>query len=111
MAKYYGVVGFAEPVETAPGVWDYDSNIIEKYYTGDTVRYTSRNNAQAKVTDDVTINHELSILLDPYAYHNYQHIRFAVLNGTAWKVTSVTVAYPRINLSLGEVYNGPRSGD
>lgn len=111
MAKYYGIVGFAEPIETKAGVWDYDSNVIERPYAGESLRYSSRNNSQAKVVDDVIVNHEISIILDPYAYHNYQHIRFAVLNGIPWRVTSVSVSYPRINLSLGEIYNGPRSGD
>ena len=36
MAKWYGKIGYAEQVETAPGVWEEKTN--ERQYYGDVVR-------------------------------------------------------------------------
>ena len=40
MAKFYGPVGYAETVETAPGV--YVEKITERMYFGDLTRNTRR---------------------------------------------------------------------
>ena len=40
MAKWYGVIGYAETVEIRPGVWK--DQITERTYSGDLIRNTSR---------------------------------------------------------------------
>mgnify|MGYP001450408843 FL=1 len=40
MAKFYGVIGYAETTETAPGVWA--EVITERNYSGDVIRNTRR---------------------------------------------------------------------
>ena len=36
MAKFHGAIGFAETVETDPGIWE--EKIVEHSYSGDVVR-------------------------------------------------------------------------
>ena len=36
MAKFYGQVGYAESVETTPGVWE--EQIVERDYCGDLIK-------------------------------------------------------------------------
>ena len=36
MAKFYGAIGFAETVETDPGIWE--EKIVERSYSGDVIR-------------------------------------------------------------------------
>ena len=105
MSRFYGVVGFVKTQETAPGVWE--SNVIERHeYSGDIQRHITRYNDGQKVVSDVSLNNEISIVLDPYALENFQYIKFVEYLGTAWKVTSVEVQYPRRIMSIGEVYKG-----
>lgn len=104
MAKFYGMVGYAEIVRTAPGV--SEEQIIEREYTGDLVRNTSRLVTSNDVNDDVNISTEISIVSDPYAIQNYLSIRYVTFMGAKWKVTSVDVKYPRLILSVGGLYNG-----
>lgn len=104
MAKFYGMVGYAEIVKTAPGV--SEEQIIEREYTGDLVRNTSRLVTSGDVNDDVNISTEISIVSDPYAIQNYLSIRYVTFMGAKWKVTSVDVKYPRLILSVGGLYNG-----
>lgn len=103
MAKWFGKIGYAETIETKPGVWD---GIVEREYYGDLIRDTRRlQSSSDQVNDNVTINNQISIVSDPYAVHNFHKIRYAELFGTKWKVTSVDVEFPRLVLTLGEVYN------
>lgn len=103
MNKFYGTIGFVATEETSPGVWK--ANTVERGYCGDLIRNIWRNDAGSKVNSDVTVNNQVSIVCDPYALENFQFIKFVRFLGTAWKVTSVEVNYPRLLLNLGEVYS------
>lgn len=107
MAKYYGVIGYAETVETSPGVWT--EQITEREYYGDILRNNRRLQTNEKLNDDVTISNQISIVSDPYAYQNFHKIRYVSWMGTKWKVTSVDVQYPRLVLDLGGEYNGEQT--
>ena len=104
MARYYGAIGYAEPVETSPGVWD--EQIIERNYYGDIVRNIRNLQSTENLNDDVTVSNQISIVADPYAIANFHCIRYATFMGTKWKVSSVDVQSPRLLLSLGGLYNG-----
>lgn len=107
MAKYYGRIGFIHDVETRPDVWEH--TVTVKRYKGDVSRNSKRFESTDKLNDDLNINNEIRIVADPYASQNFYALRFAEFMGTFWKVTNVTVEYPRLVLTLGGVYNGPTS--
>lgn len=104
MAKWFGKIGFAEQVETAPGV--YVNKITEREYYGDVIRNARRLQTTDQVNDDINISNEISIVADPYAMNNFHSIRWVEWMGTKWKATNVDVQYPRLTLSLGGVWNG-----
>ena len=107
MAKYYGSVGFAKTVESRPGVWT--DSIIERKYSGDVIRINRRWQQQQAVNDDFTVNNQISIVADPYAFENLHLIKYVSWYGANWKVSNVEVQYPRLILSIGGVYNGPQA--
>lgn len=103
--KFYGKIGFwDETVETKPGV--FRPQIVEKEYYGDVERdnrkFQERSDYQ---NDDFRVNNKISILADLYAQQHLSSIKYVVWNNAKWKVSTVEVTYPRINLYLGGVYN------
>lgn len=104
MAKFYGKIGYANTVETKPGVCE--EQIVERSYYGDLIRNTRRLQSADQVNDDINISNEISIVADPYATNNFHTMRYAVFMGTKWKISNVDVSYPRLILTLGGVYNG-----
>ena len=104
MAKFYGKIGYANTVETKPGV--YEDQIVERSYYGDLIRNTRRLQSADQVNDDINISNEISIVADPYATNNFHTMRYAIFMGTKWKISNVEVSYPRLILTLGGVYNG-----
>ena len=104
MAKYYGKIGYAEMVETNPGVWT--EQITERSYYGDMIRNTRRLQSAEQVNDNINIANDLSIIADPYAINNFHSMRYAEFMGTKWKISNVEVQYPRLILTLGGLYNG-----
>lgn len=106
MPKFYGLVGYADTVETSPGVWV--ERTVERRYFGEATQIIKRYQPSENLNDNLNINNRISILSDPYALQNFSKIRYVVWMGTAWKVSSITVAYPRLNLEIGGVYNGLR---
>lgn len=106
MAKYYGMVGYAEVMDD-DGFGVYKPKIIERPYYGDLVRNQVQTNHGEGVNDDITIHNDISIIADAYAYQNFHRIRYVVFMGARWKVNSVQVDRPRLTLIVGGVYNGP----
>lgn len=102
--KFYGPVGFSETTEKRRGV--YVETPVEYYYSGDVLKRSLRFQDGHSVNDDLNIQHQISILADPYARKHFYKIKYVKWMGTAWKVTDVSVQYPRLVLTLGGVYNG-----
>ncbi len=101
--KYYGQIGFAVSQETTPGVWR--NVMVERPYFGDIVKnYTSPEGNE--IIDNINISNKISIVADPFAYENFQHMKYIRYMGAVWIIKSVDVQYPRLELSIGGVYNG-----
>lgn len=104
MAKFYGVIGYAEQVETSPGV--YVNKITERQYFGNLTRNTRRLESSGYLNDDINIANEISIVADPFAYDNFHAMIYVEFMGAKWKVSSVEVQHPRLILTIGGKYNG-----
>lgn len=104
MAKWYGLIGYAESVETSPGV--HVEKIVSRSYYGDLTRISRRLQPADQLNDDINIANELSIVADPYAYENFHAMRYVEFMGAKWKISNVEVQYPRLILTLGGVWNG-----
>lgn len=105
MAKFFGVIGYIDTTEVRPGVWE-EQIIAERGYYGDLIRNTRRLQSSDKVNDDINIANDISILADPFANENFHLMRYVEFMGNRWKISSVEVAYPRLILTVGGVYNG-----
>lgn len=103
MAKFYGAIGFAETVETTPGVWK--EKITPRYYYGDIKRNSRRLQSGDSTNDNINVNNEISIISDPYVNQNFHAIRYAEFMGAKWKISDVEVQYPRLILTIGGLYN------
>jgi len=106
MNRYYGSVGYGNSVQTAPGVWDDVITAISYY--GNVVRNTRQLREGASVNDDITVGNNISIIADAYASENFMNIRYIEWQGSLWTVTAVEVQAPRLILTLGGIYDGPK---
>lgn len=102
--KWYGVIGYAETVETSPGIWT--EQITERKKSGDVIRNTRMLQNAGQVNDNINVSNMISIVADPYAKQNFHSIRYITFMGTKWKVSNIDVQFPRLILTLGGVYNG-----
>ena len=105
MAKFFGKIGYVTTEETRPGI--HENVVVEKTYSGEITRLFRRWQNGTKVNDDVNITAQISIIADSYLLNNMHCIRYAMLNGAPWEVTSIEPQHPRVLLELGGLYNGP----
>lgn len=105
MARFFGEIGYGEPVEQSPGVWDIQ--VTEYQYQGDVIRNTRQLEDGEKVNDNVIVQNSISVVADEFAFKHFSKIQYVRWAGTLWTVSSVEVRSPRLILSLGRVYNGP----
>ena len=107
MAKFSGPIGFAiEDDESIPGV--FKDKIIERKYYGDVIRVSSKMQNGENLNDNLALDNKLSIVADPFANEHFYSMRYVSWMGALWKISSVEVQRPRLILTIGGVYNGPR---
>lgn len=104
MAKFCGLVGYGVAQETHPGVWD--ESMIERRYYGNIIKNKINVQQNTVINGGITINNIISIVTDKFARDNAFSIRYVTYLGKKWCVTNIEVEYPRINLTLGGLYNG-----
>lgn len=104
MAKFYGKIGFVVPTEKQKGVWE--DTVQERPYAGDVIRKYSKWDSSSGANDNINVNNQLSIVVDPLAYQQIGFIRYIRWYGTCWKITNVEISYPRLILTIGGVWNG-----
>lgn len=103
--KFIGKVGFWEDdIEVRPGI--YRPKIIEKSYTGELLANYRRNEARDDSQNDhVNINNRVSIIADMYMRNHINSIRYVTWQGIRWRVSEITVGFPRIELNIGDEYH------
>lgn len=107
MARFRGIVGYGESVETPPGSGVWEDSITERTYSGDVIRDSRQTRERDQVLDDISVQNSISIVADPYANDHFHAIRYVAWAGSLWKVETVEVQRPRLILRLGGKYNGP----
>ena len=108
MSKWFGKLGFVTTQETGLSV--HSPTVTERDCYGDLTRNTRRLQSGDKVNDDISLANTLSVIADPYIVEHFCDIRYVTLYGGKWKVTDVTVDYPRLTLTLGGLYHGSEAG-
>lgn len=102
MARFYGKVFYEDTVETAPGV--HTPTLTGRYYYGDLNRIARRYEAGELVNQNLTMQHEVSILADAYAFDNYAKIKCVEVDGSKWAANYVEINRPRIKITIGSLY-------
>ena len=102
MAKYHGMIGFIVMEQTKPGV--FKPSTIEREYYGEILRKSVRLQVAENVNDNTKINHQISIISDAFANDHFDCIRYVMWMGKAWKVNSIDIDYPRLTLTIGDIY-------
>lgn len=106
MARFSGNVGYGSMTEVRPGVWS--DAITEVPYFGDVLNPTFSNVPTDQVNDGINSGTRISVVADAYAVQNFLNIKYVSWAGSLFKVTNVSLERPRLVLSLGGVYDGPR---
>ena len=104
MAKWFGKVGYAVTEETEPGIWE--ETVTDREYYGDVISNRFKRQNSGDVNDDINISQIISIVADPFAYQHCSEIIYVEYMGSKWKVSDVEPIFPRLQLTIGGVYNG-----
>ena len=104
MAKYHGVIGYANPVESALDV--HTDRILEREAFGEVLRGSSKWVAGQGLNDDLAISTRISIVADAFAIQHFSKIKYCKWMGVKWKVVEIEPKRPRLILTLGGEWNG-----
>lgn len=93
--------------ETEPGI--FEERAEARRYYGDVIRNTRRYENGQWLHDNLNVTNQISILADAYAQNNFFAMRYISWMGSLWEISSIDVQRPRLILTIGGVYNGPRA--
>lgn len=105
--RFFGKVGYQIETEISDSVWQ--PSTVEKPYFGDVLRNNTRRDSGDTIDDEININNRISIVADPFAFQNFQNMKYVEWLGQLWNIKSAELQPPRIILEVGGVYNGPVS--
>jgi len=106
MARFHGKVGFLiheDNQETGIN----RTTAVEKPYYGRVVEHIRRWESTDHLNDDLSLNNQIAIIANDYAFDHMSAIAYVQWMGCKWKVSSMRVKRPEIILTLGGVWNGP----
>ena len=104
MGKWYGKIGYAETIETEPGIWE--EQITERKHYGDVLSGRWMRQSSDKVNNDINLSNRISIIADPFAIQNCSSMVYVEYAGSKWKISDIEINHPRLIINLGGVYNG-----
>lgn len=109
MSRFYGPIGFVVQIEDPEdsGIWIEQP--IERNYRGEVRRNYKKWDNGDQLNKNLNVNNTISIVADPYASSHLMAIRYIKWLDGYWEITSVEVNFPRLVLSIGGVYNGPKA--
>lgn len=107
MSKYSGHLGFfLESKEDPPGIW-MPAGVVEKEAKGDVLRASrSFNTTTESSNDNLEVDNQISIIMNPYINDNLDKLRYVTLYGNRWKIKNIAINRPRLLLTIGGLYNG-----
>jgi hypothetical protein len=108
MARFYGVIGYADTVEATPGI--AEDVIIERRFRGDVLRDLSRFVYGDDVNPDSTLTNSISIVASRFLFENLSKLRYIEFAGEKWKIETLEVKKPRLIIGMGDIYDGPIPG-
>jgi len=104
MSRFWGSIGISRgPVETAPGV--FKQNIEEVSVTGE-MRQLHLRWPQAGMREGLSAKHVLSVVTPEDSVIDFTEVVYIVWQSRKWSVTSIQYKRPRVELTLGGLYNG-----
>lgn len=106
MAKFSGVIGFSIESEDPDGSGIWRSEITEKHYTGDILNDTRKWSDDSKINQDLNISNKFSVVANRFAVENIGCMLYVKWHGVKWKIMTVEIFGPRINIYVGGLYNG-----
>ena len=103
MAKWSGQIAFGTTEETSPGIWE---SVIDKVLNcrGDVIKDALKYHNGSKVLGDISVSNKISIVANPFIRSNHQRIQYVTFYGSRWKVSNIEFEYPRMILTIGDVY-------
>lgn len=104
MTRFVGLIGVKEdPVEIRPGI--FESTITETKISGNIRIGNVRHRDSELQQDSVTANHVVSIIATEASMADYSSVVYITWQGRKWSVKSIEYIRPRINMTLGGLYN------
>lgn len=110
--KWSGTIGFFIDEEVfkdgvGTGVWK--QRIVEKHYSGDLLRDYRTQESSNFVNESINISNTISIVCDRFIDDHIMDIKYITFKNKKFKVKSFTQNHPRIEMTIGGLYNGQQT--
>lgn len=107
--KWSGTIGFFIEEEVykngvPTGVWK--KRVTERHYAGDLLKDYRSQEPSGQVNDNLNISNTISVVADRFVDEHIMDIVYITFKNKKFKVKGFTNNYPRIEFTIGGLYNG-----
>ena len=105
MSRYSGALGIrTDNVETSPGI--FEDSIEEIRITGDIYLKSARWRSGESAQDELSANQTVSFIAPESVKSRLDAVVYITWMGKKWSIQSLEYMLPRLQISLGGLYNG-----
>lgn len=104
MAKQSAKIGYVSKVKDDHN--KFVNEIIERKVAVDILRNNFRMQYGEAINGTLRLSNRISFIADKYSFEHSSNLRYIVLDGQKWTISSFEITRPKIVLEIGGVYNG-----
>lgn len=101
--RFVGEVGFADTVETSPGI--FEEQITPRRYRGTVTTDAHRLTVDDTVNGQIKTGAIISVLADKELLTRAFDVRWVMYLGVKWKPSYVDIRHPRVVFTLGDRFS------
>lgn len=99
------MIGFAHSYKNENDI--VSQVVTERSYKGDITRLSVSHRQEDDINPNLTLGNVFSVIDDPYLRQNSFAMVYITHRGVRWSIRKIEEVAPRLNILIGEVYNGP----
>lgn len=103
MANCLIQIGFVKTIEIEPGVWENQS--YERSYVCRVLSNSYKWSREEKITEDLSLSNRFSVVCDATLQKDCGYMKYIVYLGNKWTVNTIKMNFPRLEISVGGLYN------
>lgn len=105
MGRFCGMIGFLSTDENPDRPFIHSPAFVEKKYYGDFLSKGWKTDNGDGANDKLKLETRVSVIANSFMKQNLGYMKYVIIDGFKWSISSVELQHPRVIFTVGGLYN------